>query len=61
MAVPKSRWSKARSRRHRSNWKLTIPNLNACPQCHTLKLSHRVCKACGYYDGKAVVAVDEAK
>ena len=54
MATPKSRWSKARSRRHRSN-------LSECPQCHTLRMSHRVCKACGYYDGKEVIAVEEAK
>ncbi|MBS7335443.1 MAG: 50S ribosomal protein L32, partial [Eubacteriales bacterium] len=32
-----------------------------CPQCHEPKLAHRVCKNCGFYDGKQVVKVDEAK
>lgn len=61
MAVPKMRWSKARSRRHRSNWKIEAPNLSECPQCHSLRMPHRVCKTCGYYDGRAVVQMDEAK
>jgi len=32
-----------------------------CPQCHEMKLSHRVCKNCGYYDGKEVVKTATAK
>lgn len=55
MAVPKRRWSKMRSRRSRSNWKLKAPNLVECPQCHELMMSHRVCKNCGYYDGREVI------
>lgn len=60
MAVPKSRWSKARSRRHRSNWKLKVPGFSECSQCHSLKPSHQVCKTCGYYDGRDVLKVEEA-
>lgn len=55
MAVPKRRWSKMRSRRSRRNWKLSAPGLVECPQCHELKMSHRVCKNCGYYDGREVI------
>ncbi len=55
MANPKRKWSKARTARHRSLWKLSVPGLVACPQCHALKMPHKVCKACGYYDGKEVV------
>lgn len=62
MAVPKRKTSKARrDSRRSSNWKLSIPGIVACPQCHELKLAHRVCKNCGYYDGKQVVKVEEAK
>ncbi|HHT24154.1 MAG TPA: 50S ribosomal protein L32 [Clostridiaceae bacterium] len=55
MAVPKRRWSKARSRRSRSNWKVKSPGLVECPQCHELKISHRVCKKCGYYNGREII------
>lgn len=60
MAVPKRKWSKRRSRTQRSaNWKLSAPNLVECPQCHELTLSHHVCKNCGHYDGKEIIAMDE--
>jgi len=58
MANPKRRWSKARTGKRRSNWKLSAPTLVNCPQCHALKLPHRVCKECGYYNGKKVVDVE---
>ncbi|MCK8823956.1 50S ribosomal protein L32 [Fuchsiella alkaliacetigena] len=54
MAVPKRRTSKSRKRKRRTHWKLNAPNLIECPQCTELKLSHHVCKECGYYKGRAV-------
>lgn len=60
MANPKRKWSKARTGKRRSQWKLSVPNLVSCPQCHELKLPHRVCRACGYYDGRAVINVKKA-
>ena len=58
MAVPKRRTSKARKRSRKANWKVALPGIVECPQCHEAKLAHRVCKHCGYYDGKQVVNVD---
>lgn len=58
MAVPKRRTSKARKRSRKANWKVALPGIVECPQCHEAKLAHRVCKHCGYYDGKQVVTVD---
>ncbi len=55
MAVPKRRVSKARGRRRRTHWKLSLPGVVECPQCHETKLSHRVCPGCGYYKGKEVI------
>ncbi len=55
MAVPKRKTSKARRDKRRANWKLVIPGMVACPQCGEFKMPHRVCKACGYYNGKEVV------
>ncbi len=62
MAVPKRKVSKARRDKRRSSvWKLKLPGMVECPQCHEMKLSHRVCKSCGYYDGKQVVNTAAAK
>ena len=56
MAVPKRKVSKARRDKRRSSvWKLKMPGMVECPQCHEMKLAHRVCKNCGYYNGKEVV------
>ncbi len=33
------------------------PSLTTCPQCKEKKLSHAVCKECGYYKGREVVDV----
>ncbi len=59
MSKPKRKWSKARTASSKANWKLTAPNLSACPRCHELKMPHRVCKGCGHYDGKEIVAVEQ--
>lgn len=58
MANPKSRWSKKRTHNRRSQWKLSVPGIVKCSQCHSFKLPHRVCKECGYYDGKEVIKVE---
>ncbi|MCX7714222.1 MAG: 50S ribosomal protein L32 [Clostridia bacterium] len=56
MAVPKGKVSRSRRDKRRANWKLAVPGMVECPQCHEYKMPHRVCKACGYYNGKEVVA-----
>ena len=62
MAVPKRKTSKARrDSRRANNFKLAQPNLTECPQCHEKKLSHRVCKHCGYYNGVQVIDMTEKK
>ena len=58
MAVPKTKTSKARRDKRRSNvWKLSLPGMIKC-QCGEFVLSHRVCKACGKYDGKEVIKIE---
>ena len=60
MAVPARRDSKARRDKRRNNlWKLKAPAFEKCPQCGELKASHRLCHACGYYNGRQVVVIDE--
>ena len=58
MALPKGKISKARKHSRRANWKLSLPAIGKCPQCGQMKLSHRVCKACGYYDGQEINKVE---
>ena len=58
MAEPKSKTSKQRrNKRRSSHWKLALPGLSACPKCGEMVLPHRMCKACGNYKGREVVAV----
>lgn len=56
MAVPKQKQSHARTSQRRAQHKVTAPNPNACPQCHSPRLPHRVCPVCGNYKGREVIA-----
>lgn len=57
MAVPKRKVSKARrDKRRSSTWKIASPTMVKCPKCGEYNLSHRVCKACGFYGGKEIIA-----
>ena len=58
MAVPKRRTSKAKRDKRRANWKISMPGLSECQQFHELKLAHRMCKKCGYYNGRQVEQVE---
>ena len=59
MAVPKRKTSKARRDQRRANWKVSAPSIVECPKCHAKKLSHRVCKQCGYYGEEQVIVMDK--
>jgi len=57
VALPKRRHSKQRGKKRRTHWKVARPNLSICPQCKQPKLPHRICKVCGYYDGKQIIEI----
>ena len=58
MAVPKRKTSKARRDKRRSNvWKISAPALVKC-SFGEYKRPHRLCPACGRYDGREVVKVE---
>ena len=59
MANPTHRHSKARRDKRRANWKGSMPNLVACPECKEMKESHRVCLNCGSYNGRKVLEIIE--
>jgi len=61
-AEPKRRVSSTRrDKRRSSHWKLSMPGIVTCPHCGQAVLSHRMCKACGYYNGREVVKVADEK
>lgn len=59
MAVPARRVSSARRDKRRNNvqHKLSAPAIVKCPNCGEFARSHRLCAACGYYNGKQIVEV----
>ena len=56
---PKNKSSKGRRDRRRANWKMTVPGLVKCSKCGALMMPHRVCKACGSYNKKEIIAQAE--
>jgi large subunit ribosomal protein L32 len=57
---PARRFSKSRrDSRRAQTFKLSLPGIVECPQCHEMKLAHRVCKNCGYYKSKEVVTSEK--
>ncbi|MCL1946944.1 MAG: 50S ribosomal protein L32 [Chitinivibrionia bacterium] len=59
MAVPKRRVSSSRRDMRRSHHALNASMPSVCSHCKQPKLSHRICPACGYYDGKEVLSIKE--
>ena len=53
MAVPRSKTSKAVTKRRQTiNMRLESPQLVECNNCGNLIQSHRVCPKCGFYRGR---------
>jgi large subunit ribosomal protein L32 len=59
MAVPKRKTSPSRRNMRRSHHALKPVMTMECPNCGELKLPHHVCPACGFYDGREVLAQPE--
>jgi large subunit ribosomal protein L32 len=60
MPNPKRKHSRSRRDKRRSaNSKLFSVNLSTCPHCKKIRLPHRVCPFCGYYNGKPVIIIKE--
>ena len=56
MAVPQNKVTKSRRNMRRAHDSLVAGNPAECPNCGELKRPHHVCPACGFYDGREVVA-----
>lgn len=53
--LPKRRVSKARRDRRRTHDVLSLKHLVPCDNCGEYKVAHRVCHACGHYNGREVI------
>jgi len=60
MAVPKSKISKSRRDMRRAHDALPASTYAECPNCGELKRPHHLCAACGHYDGREVVKLEDA-
>lgn len=58
---PKRKLSKGRRDRRRAHDALKAANLVICSQCGSMRLPHRVCPNCGYYEGRQVIEIKEKK
>jgi len=61
MPNPKRRHSKRRTSTRRAHDAISGAALSECPNCHERKLPHRVCRKCGTYKGRDLLAVKEAR
>ncbi|MBO35817.1 MAG: 50S ribosomal protein L32 [Verrucomicrobiales bacterium] len=61
MPVPKRKISRTRRRKRQgSNSRMSLPQVNACPQCAEPYIPHRACPACGFYKERKVLATKAA-
>ncbi len=55
MPNPKYRFSKTRTLKRRTHYKLEAPTLIICSNCGASVQYHRVCSECGYYKGRLAI------
>lgn len=60
MPNPKRKHSKQRGRKRRTHYKATPSSVAECPQCREMKLQHRACPNCGFYNGRSMFIPKEA-
>lgn len=58
MAVPKRKKGRSKTNSRRSTHIIEAPAKSTCPQCHEVKLPHRVCPTCGFYKDREVIEVN---
>jgi large subunit ribosomal protein L32 len=61
MGVPKRKVSHARQGDRRAHLALVLPQLEECHHCHQAKRAHRACPNCGFYAGRPVLELKQAK
>jgi len=57
--LPKRKVSSGRRDRRRAHHALRARNLVQCSNCGEMRLPHRVCPNCGFYQGREIFEVEE--
>ena len=57
--LPKRKLSRRRKYNRRAHDKLSLTHLVRCENCGEYKPAHHVCPACGTYNGRQVINVEE--
>lgn len=52
---PKKRHSRTRQGKRRASIKLETPSFVTCVNCKSVMLPHKICKKCGFYNGRQVL------
>lgn len=55
---PKKKHSRKRHGDRNAHSALSPSRYGQCPQCQQAKLPHRVCRHCGYYNGREVLPIE---
>ena len=57
--LPKKKHSRKRKGGRSAHFGIRAPSLSKCSQCQRARLPHKVCLACGYYNGREVIIQDD--
>lgn len=57
--LPKRKSSSGHRDRRRAHHALKARNLVQCSNCGEMRLPHRVCPNCGFYQGREIIEVEE--
>lgn len=61
MPQPKKKTSHQKQHSRRANWKLTLSDAAACPNCGAPKMRHTACAGCGYYRGRPARRAEQVR
>ncbi|MBN2073684.1 MAG: 50S ribosomal protein L32 [Actinobacteria bacterium] len=59
MAVPKGKTTRMKRDKRRTHDVLKKVSIVQCTRCHSMKIAHRVCQECGYYNNIEIIPVEE--
>lgn len=59
MAVPRNRMSNARKNSKRAHHAKEAKQSVPCPNCAAIRLPHRMCSACGHYNNRSLIKIEE--